>query len=955
MTANLETDLDTILSILPTEDAEKVRNCYATGQKLSSKKKKQHYGQTYSTLVEEKNKRNLVHTCYVLVFDIEGYKCGKEFNAQEHHKRLASVVTVTRRWGSDIVQHYGFSAQNRSYWDRLRQIAIAHDWQEAVVLFNASIYRKSREHKWSKEVENCVNPITDWVLRSAIQHSGPVEDPSSLPHDCGKDFYGLIVRTKFAKSSQATPDYYDGPTPTSLPKTHTPIKSNEPISPTPTQHDNSNSSTTIAQEQTTTTPPRSSSCLPETPLSQSLPVSPAIDNGDMAMGDDGRGDTNSTANGPTVPSPALSAAYNVIHSLAPSISSHLSPTSPSSSSSDVTASQSSPSSLSIARTSSEADTTTTICGSPLPPSPELSSTSSQRGPLKSAPASQKDDYIDVSIDWDERSDPPNANNPTITISSLLSPSSPLPTSSKQQSYYPPDVALESVSPSTARPVQGSTLLSLALPEKATSSLLEETEDFSSQDGNVHTINQAAIPYPHSAAPPLPTASLLHSQTDTLSIDSCPSSPLFVAPSTPKSAWLRDVPSSIHRLDEKGWLNDTIVNGYMHLITGNHDVCFLSSHFLERFNPNMRWRFENGKCPLESEFVLMPINENYHWYLLVMYKRYFPATDHHERVVCFLDSLGASMHISSFKNWTKYLEARGDRWTVQKKEVQVPQQKNLFDCGVFVLGFVETILQNVQGFIESIDGGKELVWEFDGQTLRDHIRDNLTLAADAEELFAKLQARGSPLTDKLETLKYKQFLGGLELPLLRQKVKAPHDEVVIGIEPSTSPSDARVVTSDSCKPHIIAAKNVLVERPNSEPPRKRRRQIVDQHDNLGSFSSVQTPTIPHSEQAAVLMASEGHVRVSEVERDSYILNDAQAKWAVKRHGLEIFNIINLETALDCDGRYGSFITFTISEEEANSLAICRGEGPDEPTEVRGNCTQITQDGMQIALKEEGILR
>ncbi|KAK8039659.1 hypothetical protein PG993_008070 [Apiospora rasikravindrae] len=855
MTAELETDLDTILSILPTEDAGKVRNCYAAGRKLSSKKKKQHYGQIYSTLVEENNKLNLAHTCYMLVFDIEGYKCGKEFNAQEHHKRLTSVVTVTRRWGSAIVQHYGFSAKSRSYWDRLRQIAIGHDWQEAVVLFNASIYRKSLEHKWSKEVESCVNPITDWVLRSAIRHRGPVEGPSSLPHDCGKDFYGLIVRTKFA----------------------------------------------IAQEQTTTTPPRSSSCLPETPLSQSLPVSPAIHNGGMAMGDDGRGDTNSTANGPTVPSPALSAAYNVIHSLAPSISSHLSPTSPSSLPSDVTASQSSPSSLSITRTSSEADTTTTLCSSPLSPSPELSSTSSQRGPLKSAPDSQKDDYSDVSIDWDER-------------------------------------------------------------KKATSSLLEEPEDCSSQDGNVHTINQAAIPYPHSAAPPLPSASLLHSQTETLSIDSYPSSSLLVAPSTSKSAWLRDVPSSIHRLDEKGWLNDTIVNGYMHLITGNHDVCFLSSHFLERFDPNMKWRFENGKCPLESEFVLMPINENYHWYLLVMYKRYLPTTDHHERVVCFLDSLGASTHISSFKNWTKYLEARGDRWKVQKKEVQVPQQKNLFDCGVFVLGFVETILQNVQGFIEAINGGKELVWEFDGQTLRDHIRDNLTLAADAEDLLgewllslSKFQARGSPLTDKLETLKYKQFLGGLELPLLRQKVKAPHDEVVIGIEPSTSLSDARLVTSDSCKPHIIAAKNVLVERPNSEPPRKRRRQIVDQHDNLGSFSSVQTPTIPHSEQAAVLMASEGHVRVSEVERDSYILNDAQAEWAVKRHGLEIFNIINLETALDCDGRYGSFITFTISEEEANSLAICRGEGPDEPTEVRGNCTQITQDGMQIALKEDGILR
>ena len=742
MTAKLEADLDTILSILPTEDARKVRDCYATGKTLSSEGKNKHYRQTCSNLVEEDNKRNLVHACYALVFDIEGYRCGKEFKAQEHHKRLASVVTVTRRWGPDIVQHYGFSSKKRLYWDRLRQIAIAHDWEKAVVLFNASIYRKSLEHKWSREVDKCVNPITDWVLKSAIQYRGPVEDPSSLPHDCGKDLYGLIVRKKFAKSpplpATQTPDYYDGPTllPKSPSKTHTTIKSNEPISPTPTQHDNSNVSATIPRERTTMLSPRSSSCLPGIPLPQSLPVPPAmqlVDNGDVAMGDD----THSTVNGPTVPSSAQPTGYNAIRSRSPSISSHhLSPTSPSSLPSDVAASQSSPSSLSITRASTEADTTTTICSSPLPPSPERSSTSSRRGPSKSASASQNDDYSDVSIDWEERSGPPTANTPAITIASLLSPSSPLSTSSNQQSYYPPDAAQGSVSPSPARLVQGSTLLPLSLPEKAASSLPEEPKDCSSQDGKVHTINPAATPDPYSAAPPLPSASLLHSRTETFSIDSHPSSPLVVASSTLKSAWLRDVPSSIHRLDEKGWLNDAIVNGYMHLITGNHDACFLSSHFLERFDPNTRWRFENGKCPLESELVLMPIHENSHWYLLVMYKRYFPATDHHERVVCFLDSLGASRHSNSFEQWTKYLKARGDRLPVQIKEVQVPQQTNTSDCGVFVLGFAETILQNFEGFIEAIDGGKELGWEFDGQTLRDHIRDNLTLAADAEELISK---------------------------------------------------------------------------------------------------------------------------------------------------------------------------------------------------------------------------
>lgn len=379
-----------------------------------------------------------------------------------------------------------------------------------------------------------------------------------------------------------------------------------------------------------------------------------------------------------------------------------------------------------------------------------------------------------------------------------------------------------------------------------------------------------------------------------------------------------------------------------------------------------------------------------------------------------------------------------------------QQKNTFDCGVYVLGFAEKILQNIQGFIEAIDGGKELGWEFDGQTLRDHIKDNLYLAADAEELIdeiAKLQARGSPLVDKPETLKYIKFLGGLVLPLPQQKLKTPHDGVATSIEPPTSLSEAypllartagpedvdmvdvkdtegsstvllsplvhspdadevgcREVISNSCKPDNLAAdrsykalrdvdlptvhhtqpaqvpeqvspaltatsgadhaaNNASVERHHSEPPRKRRREIIGQ-------------TIPHPEclydsmRAAVLMASEAvphpksrqvrggsgraetspSERVSGIGRDSYILNELQAKWATTHHGLEVFNIINLETALDCNGRYGSCITFTVSEEAANNLATCRGEGPNEPSEVRGVCTQITQDGVQVALNQ-----
>ncbi|KAK8013479.1 hypothetical protein PG991_009072 [Apiospora marii] len=750
-------EVDKVICLLPIEEAQAFRDFRAKLASLKPYEQTQLCLRKRDYLLNKQKKAASIAACYHTLFDQyirSSDQAWKKFRTQtqEASRCLNALVTVINCWGEDIVNHYEFSLRNRGYCDKLRTAARLSEWKDTVVLLNVSIsgrIRKRHLDKRAPNVRESNNPIENLDLLFVIKQTRAQShaDPPIALDGYGLDKYGLIVHEDFAetqvKSSRPlspqppSPSQWDGSTlipSTSLAKQMplpSPSKSSEPSPPIPSQHGNSNASTTNVQEQPTTPSMRSSSSLPGTSLSQSLLLPPAT-------GDNGRGGTHSTANGPIV-------------ALRTSISS----TSPSPLPSDVAASQPSPSLLSNTEIPSDADTVATICSSPPPPSPESTST----------------------IDWEERSDPPTANNSTITISSLLAP---LPTSSTQQSYYPPDTAQGSVSPSPARIVQGSTLLPLPLPEKVATSLLEGPEDYSSQDGNVHAINPAAIPYPYSAAPPLPSASLLHSQTKTLSIDSYPSSPLLVAPSTPKSAWLRDVPSSIHRLDEKGWLNDTIVNGYMHLITGNHDACFLSSHFLERFDPNSRWRFENGKYPLESEFVLMPINENSHWYLLVMYKRYFPATDYHERVVCFLDSLGAT-HSSSFNRWKTYLEARGDRLPVQIKEVQVPQQTNASDCGVFVLGFAETILQNVQGFIEAIDGGKELGWEFDASALRQRIKNILGAQARATEAEKILDviAESPLLANAPESSTYMAFL------LAISQQKSPPLGVASSYELSTS--------------------------------------------------------------------------------------------------------------------------------------------------------------------------
>ncbi|KAK8002380.1 hypothetical protein PG989_002099 [Apiospora arundinis] len=698
-------DLDKALRVISPKVAQEIQDFRMSLGKIQTKQRIKRCQEKRDKLLDRSKDIEIAIICYELVFQTYSIKKhGKEWGnfdafvvrSREASKRLKSLICLSDTWGTEVIKHYNFVSQYRTYCDELKVIARGiNTWEDVVPKLNQSIDGRIRRNDGRARVKFSANPIERQDLTyvknyvKTTEHR-QLESPGLMP-GYGLDKYGLIVREKFAAplpvsplpsaSSQQQlnhdtivsgndPSQWEGSTliPSSPPAKQMPLpspsKSNEPTPPTPSQHDNSSASTTNVREQTTTPSTRSLSSLPGTSLSQSLPLSPAtqlVVNGDVATGGNGRGGTHYTANGPIV---------------APS---HPSPTSTSPLPSDVAASQSSPSSLSITRTSSEADTTTAICSSPLSPSPELSSTSSQRGPSKSAPASQNDDYSDVSMDWVERSGPPHRQHPrdndsVATFAIITTVDIPIPT----------------ILPSGCR-----SRISLTIAS--------------------------------------PTSTRINATTPVI---------------------IRE---------------------------GSH-------HFLERFDPSMKWRFENGKCPLESELVLMPIHENSHWSLLVMYKRYFPATDHHERVVCFLDSRSSSAHSSSFHRWKTYLEAHGDRLPVQIKEVQVPQQTNTSDCGVFVLAFAETILQNVQGFIEAIDGGTELGWEFDNQTLRHHIKDNLTLAADAEELIgelAKLQARGSPLAVKLETLQYKEFLGGLELPLLQQKVKTPHDKVATCIEPSTS--------------------------------------------------------------------------------------------------------------------------------------------------------------------------
>ncbi|KAI3339710.1 hypothetical protein F4824DRAFT_35375 [Ustulina deusta] len=210
-----------------------------------------------------------------------------------------------------------------------------------------------------------------------------------------------------------------------------------------------------------------------------------------------------------------------------------------------------------------------------------------------------------------------------------------------------------------------------------------------------------------------------------------SPPLETSPSRPllTSAWLSAVPLSL--LDEGKWIDDRIVNAYMHVLAVKHPgTCFLNSHFLGQYGSKMKkWRPESGKHPLSSDFVLMPVNDKHHWSLLVMYKRFLTGTGTNEWVVCFLDSLGSS-HEETFVCWENYLEACGNKLMVRKIDVKVPRQTNCTDCGVYVLGFAKEFLKKPWGFTDAVDRGKHLDWKISAPSLRKDIRAILAAVSDA---------------------------------------------------------------------------------------------------------------------------------------------------------------------------------------------------------------------------------
>ncbi|KAI7909879.1 hypothetical protein M9X92_011401 [Pyricularia oryzae] len=131
-------------------------------------------------------------------------------------------------------------------------------------------------------------------------------------------------------------------------------------------------------------------------------------------------------------------------------------------------------------------------------------------------------------------------------------------------------------------------------------------------------------------------------------------------------------------------------------------------------------------PLQSDLVLIPIYENDHWYLLVMYKSDIGDRAQKDRVVCFLDPLESTSrsYERTFTYWTWYLSDLGYQGAVHRKQITFPQQLNFVDCGVFSIAFAYQIAENRQRFVNAVESGTGLDWTIDAPKWRIYIRSEL---------------------------------------------------------------------------------------------------------------------------------------------------------------------------------------------------------------------------------------
>ncbi|KRX92539.1 Ubiquitin-like-specific protease 2 [Trichinella pseudospiralis] len=179
-----------------------------------------------------------------------------------------------------------------------------------------------------------------------------------------------------------------------------------------------------------------------------------------------------------------------------------------------------------------------------------------------------------------------------------------------------------------------------------------------------------------------------------------------------------------------WLNDEVVDFFMVLLLEllndykNYDFCFLPASFLESIKRGRDHCVLRRLNVFEKKFILIPVCHNFHWTLVILcyMNNMEAALNGHVDADCspfmlFVDSLHWNINrrilVELRHSFSRELGIRlnvpdfklGDN-ELPYKTVRVPKQKNLSDCGVYLLHYTECFIRyavqktfNVKQFLE----------------------------------------------------------------------------------------------------------------------------------------------------------------------------------------------------------------------------------------------------------------
>lgn len=159
---------------------------------------------------------------------------------------------------------------------------------------------------------------------------------------------------------------------------------------------------------------------------------------------------------------------------------------------------------------------------------------------------------------------------------------------------------------------------------------------------------------------------------------------------------------IHSLHGLNWLNDEVINAYMHLLVlrgrneGRPKVYAFNTFFFPKlrdsgYNSIRRW---TRKVDIFSfDFLLVPVHLGNHWCLAVI--------DFEQKKISYYDSLRGSdrgccelllNYLKSESNDKKKLDFDDENWQCDDTQLNqsVPRQDNYSDCGVFTCMYAEFI-------------------------------------------------------------------------------------------------------------------------------------------------------------------------------------------------------------------------------------------------------------------------